>query len=66
MESCINFGQSACMFGEITVKNNSIEQNNFDMYRVVRINESPKKMEFTSSSQRPTSRLEVWASRALR
>ena len=47
MESCINFGQSACLFGEITVKNNSIEQNNFDMYRVVRINESPKKMEIT-------------------
>src|SRR3954447_4465051 len=47
MESCINFGQSACLFGEITVKNNSIEQNNFDMYRVVRINESPRKMEIT-------------------
>lgn len=45
MESCINFGQSACMFGEITVKNNSIEQNNFDMYRVVRMNESPKSIE---------------------
>jgi isoquinoline 1-oxidoreductase beta subunit len=45
IESCINFGQSACMFGEITVKNNSIEQNNFDMYRVVRINEAPKSIE---------------------
>lgn len=47
MESCINFGQSACMFGEITVKNNMIEQNNFDMYRVVRMNESPKSIEVT-------------------
>jgi isoquinoline 1-oxidoreductase beta subunit len=45
MESCINFGQSACMFGEITVKNNSIEQTNFDMYRVVRMNEAPKSIE---------------------
>jgi isoquinoline 1-oxidoreductase beta subunit len=45
MESCINFGQSACMFGEITVKNNTIEQNNFDMYRVVRMNEGPKSIE---------------------
>ena len=45
MESRINFGQSACMFGEITVKNNSIEQTNFDMYRVVRMNEAPKKLE---------------------
>lgn len=47
MESCINFGQSACMFGEITVKNNMIEQNNFDMYRVVRMNEAPKSIEVT-------------------
>jgi isoquinoline 1-oxidoreductase beta subunit len=45
MESCINFGQSACQFGEITVNNNMIEQNNFDMYRVVRMNEAPKSIE---------------------
>jgi len=45
MESTINFGQSAVMFGEITVKNNAIEQNNFDMYRVVRMNEAPKALE---------------------
>ena len=45
MQSCINFGQSACMFGEITVKNNSVEQTNFDMYRVVRMNEAPKSIE---------------------
>jgi len=47
IESQINFGQSACMYGEITVKNNSIEQNNFDQYRLVRMNESPKKIEIT-------------------
>jgi isoquinoline 1-oxidoreductase beta subunit len=45
MESCINFGQSACMFGEITVKDNTIQQNNFDMYRVVRMEEAPKAIE---------------------
>lgn len=45
MEGTINFGQSACLFGEITVKNNAIEQNNFDMYRVVRMNEAPKQIE---------------------
>ena len=45
MESCINYGQSACMFGEITVKDNSIQQNNFDMYRVVRMEEAPKAIE---------------------
>ena len=26
MESCINFGQSACLFGEITVKNSTLEE----------------------------------------
>jgi isoquinoline 1-oxidoreductase beta subunit len=45
MEGTINFGQSAVMFGEITVRNNAIEQNNFDMYRVVRMNEGPKALE---------------------
>jgi len=45
MQSVVNFGQSACLFGEITVNNNSIEQTNFDMYRIVRMNEAPKKLE---------------------
>jgi isoquinoline 1-oxidoreductase beta subunit len=45
MQSCINFGQSACMWGEITVNDNMIEQNNFDMYRVARMNEAPKSIE---------------------
>jgi isoquinoline 1-oxidoreductase beta subunit len=47
MEGTINFGQSAIMFGEITVANNAIEQNNFDTYRVVRMNEAPKAIEIT-------------------
>jgi isoquinoline 1-oxidoreductase beta subunit len=47
VQSCINFGQSACMFGEITVKNNAVEQSNFDQYRIVRINEAPKKIEIS-------------------
>jgi isoquinoline 1-oxidoreductase beta subunit len=42
MQSTINYGQSACLFGEITVKNGAVEQNNFDAYRVVRMNEAPK------------------------
>lgn len=42
MQSTINYGQSACMWGEITIKNGGVEQTNFDMYRVARINENPK------------------------
>ncbi|MEK6211618.1 MAG: xanthine dehydrogenase family protein molybdopterin-binding subunit [Pseudomonadota bacterium] len=45
MQSTINFGQSACMWGEITIKNGGVEQTNFDMYRVARMNESPKVMD---------------------
>lgn len=44
MQSCINFGQSACMWGEITVKDGAVQQNNFDGYRVARINEAPKEL----------------------
>jgi len=45
MQSTINFGQSACMWGEITIKNGGVEQTNFDMYRVARMNENPKVMD---------------------
>lgn len=38
----IIFGLSACMWGEITIQNGSVEQTNFDMYRVARMNEAPK------------------------
>ncbi len=55
MQSTINYGQSACMFGEITVKNGAVEQNNFDAYRVVRMNESPKTIDvhFVKSDATP-------------
>ncbi|MGH8677603.1 MAG: molybdopterin cofactor-binding domain-containing protein, partial [Burkholderiales bacterium] len=45
MQSTINFGQSACMWGEITIRAGGVEQNNFDQYRVARINEAPKSLD---------------------
>jgi isoquinoline 1-oxidoreductase beta subunit len=42
MQSCINFGQAACMYGEITFKDGTVQQDNFDTFRVTRINEAPK------------------------
>jgi isoquinoline 1-oxidoreductase beta subunit len=45
MQSSINFGQAACMFGEITFKNGGVQQDNFDTYRVTRINEAPKTLD---------------------
>ena len=42
IQSSLNFGQAACMLGEITIRNGGVEQDNFDTYRVTRINEAPK------------------------
>ncbi|MEO8159236.1 MAG: molybdopterin cofactor-binding domain-containing protein [Betaproteobacteria bacterium] len=55
MQGTINFGQSACMWGEITLKNGGVEQNNFDMYRVARMNENPKVLDihFIKSDSTP-------------
>jgi isoquinoline 1-oxidoreductase beta subunit len=55
LQSTINFGQSACMWGEITIKNGGVEQTNFDMYRVARINENPKVLDihFIKSDSTP-------------
>ena len=55
MQGTINFGQSACMWGEITIKNGGVEQTNFDMYRVARMNENPKVLDihFIKSDSTP-------------
>ena len=41
IEGSIIFGLSATLFGEITLKDGVVEQNNFNDYPVVRMNESP-------------------------
>ena len=35
------FGMTAALYGNITVKNGRVEQNNFNDYRMMRINETP-------------------------
>jgi len=44
IEGGINYGLSMALFGEITVKNGAVEQNNFDDYPVLRIHHTPKKV----------------------
>jgi isoquinoline 1-oxidoreductase beta subunit len=41
MEGSVNYGLSAALFGEITLKDGLVEQHNFDSYRVLRLNEAP-------------------------
>lgn len=41
MEGGIAYGLSAALFGEITLKDGAVEQRNFDLYRVLRHNETP-------------------------
>ena len=41
IEGSTIFGLSAALFGEITLKDGVVEQNNFNDYPVVRMNESP-------------------------
>jgi isoquinoline 1-oxidoreductase beta subunit len=42
MEGGIGFGLGAVMYGAITLKNGRVEQDNFNSYRVLRIDEMPK------------------------
>ncbi len=42
MESCIIFGLTAALYGEITIKNGRVEQRNFYDYKMLRMNETPK------------------------
>lgn len=41
MESCIVFGITAALYGEITIENGQAKQSNFHDYRMLRINEMP-------------------------
>jgi isoquinoline 1-oxidoreductase beta subunit len=55
IQGSINMGQGVGMISEITVKNGAVQQDNFDGYRAVRINETPKSMDvhFLKSDSTP-------------
>jgi isoquinoline 1-oxidoreductase beta subunit len=55
MEGGIGFGLGAVLYGAITLKDGRIEQDNFDSYRVLRMNEMPKvEVHIVPSTQAPT------------
>ncbi len=45
MQSCFVYGQCAGMYSEITIRDGATEQDNFDTYRIARMNEVPKVMD---------------------
>jgi len=54
MQSGINFGLTAAMYSEITIKNGRVEQSNFHDYPMLRINEAPViEIELVQSSEAP-------------
>jgi isoquinoline 1-oxidoreductase beta subunit len=55
MEGGIGFGLGAVMYGAITLKNGRVEQDNFNSYRVLRMNEMPKvEVHIVQSGETPT------------
>jgi isoquinoline 1-oxidoreductase subunit beta len=41
IQSAINFGITAALYGKITLKDGRVQQTNFDTYRILRMNEAP-------------------------
>lgn len=55
MESGIIFGLSAALFGAITLQDGRVQEDNFDSYPVLRIDESPAiEVEIIESTEKPT------------
>lgn len=50
MESGIIFGLTMALYGEITLENGKVQQNNFYDYRIARMNESPEINVFIADS----------------
>jgi isoquinoline 1-oxidoreductase beta subunit len=50
IESCVAYGLSALLYGEITIKDGRVEQGNFDTYPVLMMREMPKVETYLSLS----------------
>jgi isoquinoline 1-oxidoreductase subunit beta len=54
IQSGVNFGVTAALYGEITLKNGRVEQTNFDTYQILRMNEAPAiEVHIVKSSEAP-------------
>ena len=54
IQGAIVFGITAALYGEITLKDGRVEQTNFDMYQMLRMNEAPAiEVHIVSSQEDP-------------
>lgn len=55
MEGCIIFALSAALFGAITLKDGRVQEDNFDRYPLLRIEESPQiEVQIIASQEKPS------------
>jgi isoquinoline 1-oxidoreductase beta subunit len=45
VQSCVAFGLTSALWGEITIGNGRVEQSNFDDYRIMRMHEMPRRID---------------------
>jgi isoquinoline 1-oxidoreductase beta subunit len=45
VQSCVAYGLTSALWGEITLKDGRVEQSNFDNYRIMRIAEMPRRID---------------------
>ncbi|HET7764945.1 MAG TPA: molybdopterin cofactor-binding domain-containing protein [Burkholderiales bacterium] len=45
VQSCVAYGLTSALWGEITLKGGRVEQSNFDDYRIMRIAEMPRRID---------------------
>ena len=53
MESCIIFGATAALYGEITFENSKVKQSNFHDYPLMRMNQTPEIEVYIMESEEP-------------
>jgi isoquinoline 1-oxidoreductase beta subunit len=53
LQSGTNFGVTAALYGEITLKDGRVQQTNFDTYQMLRLNEAPAIEVYTVQSSEP-------------
>jgi isoquinoline 1-oxidoreductase beta subunit len=55
VESAVNYGLTAALYGEIGYSDGKVQQGNFNSYRIVRLNEAPEvEVHIVPSAEEPS------------